>query len=251
MAIGTTNIKMYDIAAELQAGTTDIEMYNTLYGSSQAAWNLRAGSYHNWNNMALPGLADNFRSAIESKYSGFLDMGIKNWAGYDHDHNVMLNIRINNGNIFNDVQVKLYICDQPNGPGGGGTSINIFNGTVPMNNAANVTINNYDTGVAAFSNYAGTGFAGYWIWGNIVITPLPGVARPTLLSFTANDTDGVGDINSCIRLDYTANGSPGGIWDLYLAGAFNDNIFAGDQGGGWPNDAISWNKRTTFLVDIA
>jgi hypothetical protein len=247
MAIGTTNIRMSDIATELQSSTSDISMYQSLYASSWAAWNPRAGSYHNYNNMALSGLTDSFATAIEAKYTLGQDMGLKNWAGYDHDHNVILGIRINNGNAFNAVYLKLYLCDQSNGFAGGGTSISIFSGLVPANNAANISIANYNTTVPAFSSYGGSG---YWIWGDI--RDATGFPRPTLMSMACGDIDGVGDPQSCIRFNYQTNGSPGGIWDLSVGGAgpFIDNLFSGDQGNPFPNDPISWNKRTDFIIGI-
>jgi hypothetical protein len=245
MAIGTTNIKMSDIATELQDSVSDVSSYNRLYYSSQVAWNPRAGSYHNYNNMALPGLTDSFATAIEAKYTASQNMGLKNWAGYDHDHNVILGIRIYNGNAFNDVNFKLYICDSVNGPVGGGTSIPIFSGVVPANNVANISIPNYDTGVPAFSSYGGSG---YWIWGDI--REITGIPRPTLLTMAGGDTDGVGDAQSIIRLNYQANGSPGGVWDLFTAGPFINHLFTGDQTNPFPADPISWNKRTDFIITI-
>ena len=65
----------------------------------------------------------------------------------------------------------------------------------------------------------------------------------------AVDTDNVG--GGTARLDYS---SSVGAWDLVPAGPntgpFMDVLVAGNNGGGWPNDGVSWNKRTTMIIDI-
>lgn len=229
------------IAGELQNGTPlgDDQMKGNLYASANLAWNPRAGSYHNYNNMALNGLTDSFATAIEAKYTASQDMGLKNWAGYDHDHNAILNIRVNNGNLFNDAMVRIWISDNQ-----GPSSYFIVNQVVQRNNVSNVILNNYNTGAPAYSSF--TASSGYWIYGDISDNGGPAPSMPMNIT-TAVDVDGVGGGTN--RFTYTANGTPGGAWDL-ITGPFNGVLVSGDNGNPFPNDPISWNKRTTFIIDI-
>ena len=237
MAIGTTNISISSIASELQyTSGADYQLKGTLYYSSQLAYSANGGSYHNYNNMALSGLTDSFATAIEAKYSGGQNMGLKNWAGYNHDHNVILSIRVNNGNSFNDANVRIWLST---GPTPGATVL--VNQVVPRSNAANVILTNYNTGDPAFSTYNGTG---YWLFGDISDMGGGAPAMPMNIA-AAVDTDNVG--SGTARLDYS---SSVGAWDLVNNGPFFDVLVAGNNGSGWPNDGVSWNKRTTMIIDI-
>jgi hypothetical protein len=237
MPIGTTNISISSIASELQyTSGADYQLKGTLYNSSQLAYSANGGSYHNYNNMALSGLTDSFATAIEAKYTASQNMGLKNWAGYNHDHNVILNIRVNNGNPFDDAYVRIWLST---GPGPGATVL--VNQVVPRSNTANVILTNFNTGDPAFSTYNGSG--GYWIFGDI--SNIGGVAPAMPMNIAAAvDTDNVG--GGTARLDYS---SSVGAWDL-ITGPFFDVLVAGSNGGGWPNDGVSWNKRTTMIIDI-
>ncbi len=237
MPIGTTNISISSIASELQyTSGQDYQIKGTLYNSSQLAYSPNGGSYHNYNNMALSGLTDSFATAIEAKYSASQNMGLKNWAGYDHDHNAIVSVRVNNGNPQNDAMVRIWISPNPN-PG----ATVLVNQVVPRNNAANVILNNLNTGAAAFSNFNGSG---YWLFGEI--SDMGGGATNMPMNIAAAvDTDNVG--GGTARLDYSTSV---GAWDLIVDGVFFDVLVAGDNGSGWPSDGVSWNKRTSMIIDI-
>jgi len=238
MPIGTTNISISSIASELQYSSgQDYQIKGTLYNSSQLAYSPNGGSYHNYNNMALSGLTDSFATAIEAKYSASQDMGLKNWAGYNHDHNAIVSVRVNNGNPFNDAMVRIWISDTT------GPSVwPLVNQMVPRNNAGNVILNNLNTGAPAFSAFNGSN--GYWLFGDI--TDLGGGAINMPMNIAAAvDPDNVGGGTN--RLDYSTSVGP---WDLIIDGGFYNVLVAGDNGNGWPNDGVSWNKRTTMIIDI-
>ena len=243
MPIGTTNIKMSDVATELQyasTGLADNSMVNILYDSSQLSYNPHGGSYHN---LSMGSAGVSFQSSIEARYSVGQNMALKNWSGYDHDIGVNLNYIINNGSAA-DVSLKLYLENFP----GVGPGFAFFNAIVPMNNTGNVNVSNYNTTSAAFSNYYSGG--GYWISGDISLTTF--AIRPIKMDVTsAVDTDNTG--SGLSRFNYTANGAPGGSWNLDPGsggGPFVGNLVSGDNGNPYPNDGISWNKRTTIIIDI-
>lgn len=233
---------MNGIATELQYGGAypNTSITGVIYNSSQGSYTATAGSYHNLS-MALPGLTDSFATSIEAKYTAGTDMGLKNWAGYDHDATAKLLIIINNGSR-DDVFVRLFISDNTT-PGG----VTIFVGTVLRNNLANVNIPVYDTGVPAFSTYSGAG--GYWLSGDI---NCPTPSGPVLFTVAGIDVDNLG--TGTIRLDFTNYGPPpGGPWNLDpgSGGApFFDVLVSGSNGNPFPNDGVSWNKRTGIIIDI-
>ncbi len=237
MPIGTSNISISSIASELQyTSGQDYQLKGTLYYSSQLAYSANGGSYHNYNNMALSGLTDSFATAIEAKYSASQNMGLKNWAGYDHDHNAIVSIRVNNGNPQNDVLVRIWITDNPSP-----SAYQLVNATVPRNNAGNIILNNFNTGAPAFSAFNTTG---YFLYGDI--SDLGGGASNMPMNIAAAaDTDNVG--GGTARLDYSSSVGP---WDLIVDGNFMNVLVAGNNGGGWSNDGVSWNKRTTMIIDI-
>jgi hypothetical protein len=240
MPIGNTDVSISSIAAELQYSGADFQTKSTLFQSSTLAYSPNGGSYHNYNNM---GTAANlsFATAIEARYSGSNNMGLGRWMYYNHDINVRLNIRVSNGNPFDDVEVRMWISDNPGAP----SAYILVNQVVPRANTGNVILTDFDTGAPAFSAFSGSG--GYWIY--VEINNLTMSGFPCMMSVTASvDTDAVG--GGTTRMNYTANGLPGGPWDLFTQGPFIGTLIAGDNGGGWPNDGISWNKRTTFLIDI-
>jgi len=238
MAIGTSNIRMSDIASELHyTSGADYQLKGTLYNSSQLAYSPNGGSYHNYNNMALSGLTDSFATAIEAKYTASQNMGLKNWAGYDHDHNAIVNVWVNNGNPFNDAYVRIWISDSTSP-----SAFPLVNQVVQRSNIANVILTNFNTGAPAFSSFNGSN--GYWLFGDI--SDMGGGAPAMPMNITASvDTDNVG--GGTTRLNYSTSV---GAWDLVNTGAFYDVLVAGNNGGGWPNDGVSWNKRTTMIIDI-
>jgi hypothetical protein len=245
MSIGTTNLSMYAIATELNysgSGLSHISMVNELYDSSQLSYNSHGGSYHNLG-MTM-NLANTFQSAIEAPYSAGGNMALKQWAGYDHDIGVNLNYIINNGSGY-DVNVKLYLETSPSYGG----YFNFFTGMVPMNNSGNVNVANYNTTSAAFSNYYSGG--GYWISADISLL-MPPAGRPVNMSVTsAVDTDNKG--SGIPRFNYTADGTPGGPWNLdpNTGGSnFLGILASGDNSSPFPTDGISWNKRTAIIIDI-
>jgi len=236
MPIGTTDISMGNIASELQYTSGDYQLKGTLYNSSQLAYSANGGSYHNLN-MALSGLTDSFATAIEAKYTASQNMGLKNWAGYDHDHNAIVSVRVNNGNATNDAYVRIWISDST-----GPSAWPLVNQVVPRNNAGNVILNNLNTGAPAFSAFNGSN--GYWLVGDI--SDLGGGAANMPMNIAAAvDTDNVG--GGTARLNYSTSV---GAWDLVVDGPFINVLVAGNNAGGWPNDGVSWNKRTTMVIDI-
>lgn len=244
MPIGTTNIKMSDIATELQypsTGLSDNSMVNILYDSSQLSYNSHGGSYHNLG-MTM-NLANSFQSAIEAPYSAGQNMALKQWAGYDHNIGVNLNYIINNGSGY-DVNVRLFLETAPSFGGG----FQFFAGIVPLNNAGNVNVANSNTTSGAFGYYP---FGGYWISGDISLL-MPPAGRPVTMNVTsAFDTDNTG--SGTARFNYTANGFPPGPWNLDPStggGPFLDILASGDNSSPFPTDPISWNKRTAIIIDI-
>lgn len=241
MAIGTANISMDDIAAELQYGTSlpNNSMVNYLYDSSQLAYDIHGGSYHNIG-MGIGGTG-NFQQSIEYPYSVGQNMKLRNWALYDHDTTAKVDLIINNGSRF-DVDFRIYINDTP-----AAGSVVVFNAVVPASNVANILLLDFDTTAPAFANFYGGG--GYWIVGEINAVS-PG-GTPVLMGVASADVDNVGA--GITRFDYTNDGTPGGLWDLNPntgGNPFNDVLISGDNGNPFPNDAISWNKRTIIAIDI-
>jgi len=246
MAIGTTNISMRDISVELKYGSasTDRSMRNILYDSSQLSYSIHGGSYHNLA-MLVSSLAKPFKIAIETRYSAGTYLWIGGWAGYDHDAPVQLAYIINNGSS-EDVDVMLFIGDN-NNPGSG---TRFFSGTIPANNGGNINANPYNTGVGAYTAFSSNG---YWISGNMkMVVAGPPVFPPVNMSVTAAvDIDNVGGATG--RYNYTANGSPGGAWNLNPftgGGDFNNVLVSGVNGSAFPTNGISWNKRTSIIIDI-
>jgi len=237
MTVPNTNISMNAIATELQysgGGLSDNSMVNVLFASSQLAYDDHGGSYHNLN-MALSGLTDNFATAIEAKYTASTNMGLKNWAGYNHDAEVLLGLLINNSSR-EDVDCRIEMS---------GTTI--FNNIVPASNAGNINIPIIPTGIAAFTNFAPT--TGYHITATMSVPPFPPPSNPAFMSVAGVDTDNVG--GGLVRLDYTNNGAPGGPWNLGVGGSnFSGDIISGFNGNPFPSDGISWNKRTTIIINI-
>lgn len=239
MPVPAANISMNDIQVELgyATGNSNESMVNVVYASSDLSYNNSAGSYHNLA-MALPSLNTKFANAIQTRFAAGTNMNLGNWAEYAHDANARITIIINNGSR-DDVVVRLVINDNPSfgGPA-------IFIGTVPGNNAANINIPDFDTTMAAYSNYSGSG--GYWLAGDLNCPAPSGV-----VNFTVNavDVDGVG--TGTARTNYTTNGTPGGPWNLGTGGGpFVDVLVAGANGGSYPFDGVSWNKRTSIIIDI-
>ena len=240
MPIGTTDVSISSIATELQYAGGDLLTKDTLFQSSTLAYTSNGGSYHNYNNM---GTAANlsFFTAIEGRYSGSNNMALGRWMHYNHDINARLNISVKNGNPNDDVDVRIWISDSPGAP----SPYLLVNQVVPRLNLGNVILNDFNTGAPAFSAFSGSG--GYWIYVEINNITMSG--PPCMMIVTASvDTDGAGGGQA--RMNYTSSGAPGGPWDLFTQGPFIGPLIAGDNGGVWPNDGISWNKRTTFIIDI-
>jgi len=245
MAIGTTNISLRDISVELKytSSATNRSMRD-MYDSSQLSYSIHGGSYHNLA-MQLPALAKKFQIAIEKQYTLGTNLDLSGWAGYDHDAPAQLAYIINNGSS-EDVDVMLFIGDN-NNPGSG---TRFFSGTIPANNGGNINANPYNTGVAAYTAFSSNG---YWISGNMkMVVAGPPVFSSVNMNVTAAvDLDNVGTGTG--RYNYTANGSPGGAWDLnpFIGGGdFNDILVSGVNGNSFPTDGISWNKRTSIIIDI-
>ena len=240
MPVPSADISMNAIQMELTwpTGNLNESMVNVVYASSDLSYDNHAGSYHNLA-MGLPSMGNKFANFIQTNYTAGTNMNLGNWAGYNHDANVRVNIIINNGSR-DDVFVRLLINDNPS-PGGP----TIFSGTVLANNAANVNIPDFDTGVPAYSAYAGAG--GYWLAGEL---NCPAPSGAVLFTVNAVDVDAVG--TGTIRLDYTNNGSPGGPWNLGTGGGgpFSDVLVSGTNPSTFPIDGVSWNKRTAIIITI-
>lgn len=241
MPVPPVNISMNDIQMELTyaTGNPNESMVNVVYASSDLSYDPHAGSYHNLA-MALPSINQKFANAIQTRFAAGTNMNLGNWAEYDHNANAKINIIINNGSR-DDVFVRLVINDNPSF--GGPT---IFIGTVPANNAANINIPDFDTTMAAYSTYSGSG--GYWLAGDLSVPSPSGAVNFTVMGL---DVDGVG--TGTTRLDYTNNGTPGGPWNLDpgTGGApFVDVLVSGDNGSTFPSDGVSWNKRTAIIIDF-
>lgn len=238
MPIGSTNISMDAIATELNLGSApfaDNHMYANIYATANGVYTSDSGSYHNLN-MALSGLTDNFKVAVGSPYFSASNMGLKNWAGYDHDAPVMLRVTVQN-NCPDIVNYDLEIAQTP-GPVGTGT---IFaNGALNPGQTLNVQFLN--TTVAAFSTFANGGFT-YFI--NAIFSD--GTIPPARCSFdviSSSDTDNMG--NGLNRENFT---DVNGTYNIIVSGLFDANLISGDV---W-NDSgngISWNKRTSFFVEF-
>ena len=236
MPIGSTNISMDAIATELMLGTgsyADNGMEATLYITSNDGFTPTSGSFHNLN-MGLPGLTDSFATNIFNPWASTSNLGLKNWAGYNHDANVMLDVRIDNFSP-DDVQYDIELSQNP-GSLGSGTIV--ASGVLTSGNSLVVAFLN--TGVAAYSNFAG-GQATYFINARFSDISIPNMrCRMDVVSST--DTDGVGAGPN--RDNYTVvNGS----YDLPGMGTFDANLISGSA---WndPGQGISWNKRTSFEV---
>ncbi len=226
---------MDDIAIELTLGGTysDSSMNTVIYATSNNSFDPKSGSYHNLN-MALSGLTDSFATAIASPYAANADMGLKNWAGYDHDANVMLDVIIENTSP-DQVDYDLEIAQNP-GPLGGGTIV--ASGSLAP--GANLTVAFLNTLVPAYTNFA-SGPCEYFINARFADVSIP-PARCRMNSSLASDTDGFG--TGTTRSDYVSTNGP---FDVAFGGPFNDNLVSGTAWNA-SGQGISWNKRTSFHV---
>jgi hypothetical protein len=239
MPVPTADISMNDIQMELMyaTGTPNESMVNVVYASSDLSYNTHAGSYHNLA-MALPSMNAKFAAAIQTRFAAGTNMNLGNWAEYSHDANARINIIINNGSR-DDVIIRMNIND--NASYGGAA---IFTGTVLANNAANVNLQDFDTGQAAYSSYSTTN--GYWLTADLSVPAPTGVVN---FAVSAVDVDNVG--TGTVRTNYTTDGSPGGPWNLGAGGGpFADVLVAGANGSSYPFDGVSWNKRTAIIINI-
>ena len=236
MPIGSTNISMDAIATELMLGTgsfADNSMEATLYYTSNDGFTPTSGSFHNLN-MGLPGLTDSFATNIFNPWAATSNLGLKNWAGYNHDANVMLDVRIDNFSP-DDVQ---YDIELSTNPGALGTGVSVASGVLTSGNS--LVVGFLNTGVPAYSNFAG-GQATYFINAYFVDVSIP-TTRCRMGVVSSSDTDGVGAGPN--RDNYTV---ARGAYDLAGMGPFNENLISGSA---WndPGQGISWNKRTSFEV---
>ena len=235
MPVPNTNVSMNAIATELQYGAAfaDNSTQNVLFASSQLAYDNHGGSYHNLT-LSAPG-SPSFATSIGDRYIGGTGMGLQNWCGYNHDAEVLLGLLINNSSR-EDVDCRIEM---------NGTTI--FSSIVPASNAGNINIPIINTGIPAFANFAPT--TGYHITALMNVPLFPPAANPAMMTVMGVDTDNVG--GGLVRLDYTNNGAPGGPWNLGLGGSnFGGDIISGDNGSPFPSDGISWNKRTTIIINI-
>ena len=240
MPVGSADISMDGVASELgySVAIPNNRMATSLFYSSQKAYDPRGGSFHNLA-MALPALSSNFATAIELPYSIGINMPLGNWAEYFHDANAKIHVIIENSSR-RDVNCTIFISDNTTFAG----AVIVFSGAVPANNAGDIN-NVFDTGVAAYSTYNTTG---YWLLGEFQMVP-SGV--PTFMTVNAFDSDNVGA--GTARYNYTVTGSPGGPWNLdtLTGGApFSGVLVSGVRTLPFPDDGISWNKRTTIFINI-
>jgi hypothetical protein len=238
MPIGTTDIAIGSIASELQYTPGDTQIKATLFQSSVLVYSVHGGSYHNYNNMG-PSANASFKGAIEARYSLSDTLALSSWMHYNHDANARLNIRVTNNSTTDDVDVKLWMTPNQGAPSG----FLLVSQVCARVNGSDIILTNYDTGYPAFGNFSSTG---YWIYGEM--NSLTSSGLPCMMSVVVStDTDAAG--GGQVRTNYTANGTPGGAWDLNTA-PFAGDLVAGDNGSSFPSDSVSWNKRTTFEIVI-
>ena len=236
MPIGTSNISMSDIEAELKYGAplpgTNLSMDTRLYVTSNNSFTATSGNFHNLA-MALPSTVDTFKDAIFDFWTIQDDMGLGNWAGYDHDYPVMLDFQLVN-NSPDNINYDLEVSATP-GALGGGTTVS----SGPLVSGATVTLV-LNTGLPAYTTF-GTGNFEYFINARFQDTmAIP--ARCVMAPVAASDTDAVG--TGTTRTTYfTANGP----YDIVVLGTFDNNLVSGNI---WNllGQGISWNKRTSFQV---
>lgn len=231
--VGSTDIGIDLVAQALSYSTGNTKyLWNDLYQTSDYSYQADAGSYHNLN-MALPGLTDDFKTAIYNKWFATQNAGLKNWAGYNHDANVMLDMEIYN----NSVDTITYQVSVEPTPGMLNPTYQVATGTLAPTQS---TIANFlNTGLPAYSNFA-SGTYTYFI--NFLARDNTRF-RCKMRVTTSSDTDAAG--TGTTRDDYTSAGNPD--WNLVIQGDFNMNLVAGNQ---WNVEGVSWNKRTSFKVDF-
>ena len=238
MPIPKADISMDAIAVELKLVGSPIQnnsMDTYIYVTSSLAGAASNGSFHNLN-MALPGMTDTFRSAIYDKWVVSDNMGLKNWAGYDHDAPVMLDVTINN-NSGDIVQYDIEIFNTP-GSVGGGTLV----ATGSLASGASLTVAFLNTTVAAYTAY-GSGAGFYFINARFTdISAFPTRCEMTVTS--SSDTDNVG--SGLTRDNFTTANAP--LYNI-IAVPFDLNLISGNI---WNSlgDGIPWNKRTSFTVNF-
>lgn len=224
MAIGNSNISMFDVAAELQSNTTNIVM-NDLFATSGFISVADAGNYHNFGNMSI---SNSLSFATTILYTAGSNLKLSNWAYYDHNIEWVITFElINNGTA--DVDVVLWF-----GQGNGNFTHNFYTTTVPNGGSDNRI--DYNTTIASY-------ITGYQSYGGAYFVLMEAISSDvTKTQFmnvtTATDTDGVG--GGTTRTTYT---SVAGTWD-FNNGNFASWIVAGDN----DSTGISWNKRTSFQV---
>jgi hypothetical protein len=235
MAIGTTNISMFDIATELTFPTTDIELLDGLYDTSATAGAQDSGNYHNYNNMALGGILS-FKESIYDYWSGTATGNpvavLSHWAGYTHDIEWEVSFVLDNQSN-ETVDVELWF-----GPNDVSQSDQFY--TISLPKTTTDTQIPYVTTLASkttgYSNYGGY----YWI--HMVAIPVDANITKYMDVVSSYDTDGVGA--STNRTTWT---SVNGTFDFVSnGGAFSNWIVAGNN----QNTGIGWNKRTTFEISF-
>lgn len=238
--IPTTDIAISEIDAQLGSpyDATDFSLYNCYDFASTSSGLGSAGIAGNYHNLAMGvGPTGNFATQIWGVWNIFFPhsfpLPVGNWGNYFYDANVVLDWNISMSQAFKNLSVDLYLSDAYSN---GSLSL-VANITLGPGQSSSV-VQDFDTGLAAYSNYHATG---YWIYADISSVDA-GNAYVSLPSEGGYyDTDGVGpDLGRSRR----TSGMP---WNIGGSGSpFSGIIF----GGNTINQQIAWNKRTSFTITV-
>jgi len=235
MAIPGTDIRLSgDIAQELGLAVSSIMKISDVYAVSQTAGQVSSGSYHNLT--IGSGAGDTFANLIYTPYVVNADMKLVNWVNYDHDRNNRFSFDITN-NSANDYDVLFYLSSTA-----GGFSFLIGSWTV-VGGGTNVNVQDYNTGIAAYSSFGGSAnpyFVDCEV--NYITGGVPGAMMTVNVSF---DTDGVGAGLS--RTDYTMAFGP---YTLAPTAGIDFKNCLVSAGGAFMSTGIDWNKRTSVIMMI-
>jgi hypothetical protein len=233
MPIGTTNIGMTGIAAELRdpvSSGSPIGLRDNLFSSCQADGYVRsfAGNFH------CPTVnGQHYALSIGAPNSSGVNMSLGNWSGYDHVTGYEWELSIDPGDTDYTTEFDLIVdlistCESE-------TIINevALTGGTPYTFSGTTTVESFNAGTKSWCDY-------YW---DITIANQNGPKFQITSSTTADDMDGADFINWRRKVDpngaFLDQDTNGISWPQVLVGG-DDGYFN-----------IAGNKRTTVTLYIA
>jgi len=243
MPIGTTNIGMTAVAAELRDPVSlgsPIRLKDDLFVTCQADGYIRvfAGNFHN--TAMGPATNNTFKEAIGDPYNANANMALRNWASYDHVTGFNWLIRIYAGllDVGTEFSVDINLLSESTETETLVSEPSLFGGTTYTYSGT--------TTIEAFDTVGSNGFWGYTM--EVTIQRIQGQSiyvwsQNNGGTYTAaEDSDGSGFINWRRKLDPNA-----GFLDIDVDNvSWPQVLVEGDDG--FAN--IAGNKRTSITLEL-